>query len=125
MILKIYHNGKIDGVINMNRITSIVVNEYVLHKETQYDGYTLRKDTYEGDGIVLFYEKNVEIGYIGLHPETEERLIDLENENKYHKINEIIRDIAEEISNYWDCATGVTLLNIDISDKYEEGYEII
>jgi hypothetical protein len=53
-----------------------------------------------------------------------ERLIDLEDENKYHKINEIIREIAEEISNYCDCANGVTLLNIDISDKYEKGYEI-
>ena len=114
MILKIYHNGKIDGAINMNRITSIVTNEYVPYE-----------DTYTGDGTVLFYEKNVEIGHIGLHPETEKRLIDPENENKYHKINEIIRDIAEEISSYWDCANGVTLLNIDISDKYEKGYEII
>lgn len=124
MILKIYHNGKFDGAVNMNRITSIAVNEYGLHEITLYDGCTFQ-DIHVGDGTVLLYEKNAEIAHIGLHPETEERLIDPENENKYHKINEIIRDIAEEISNYWDCANGVTLLNIDISDKYEKGYEII
>ena len=123
MILKIYHNGKIDGAVNMNRITSIAVNEYVLLTST--DEYTPpRDDPYIGDGAIWLYEKNVKIGHIGLHSETEKRLIDLENENKYHKINEIIRDIAEEISDYWDCANGVTLLNIDISDKYEKGYEI-
>ena len=124
MILRIYHNGKFDGAINMNRITSIVVNEYVLHKKTHYDGYTLQ-DIHVGDGTVLFYEKNVEIGHIGLHPETEKRLIDPENENKYHKINEIIRGIAVEISSYWDCANGATSCNIDISDNYEKGYDII
>lgn len=117
MILKIYHNGKFNWAINMNRITSIVT--------TQYVGYTLLKGTYTGDGAVWFYEKNVEIGHIGLHPETEKRLIDPENENKYHKINEIIRGIAVEISSYWDCANGVTSCNIDISDKYEKGYDII
>lgn len=123
MILKIYHNGKLDGAINMNRITSIVVNEYVPLEST--DEYTPPRDNpYTGDGIVLFYEKNIRIGHIALDFETVERLIDLEDENKYHKINEIIREIAEEISNYWDYANGVTLLNIDISDKYEKGYEI-
>lgn len=123
MILKIYHNGKLDGAINMNRITSVVVNEYIPLEST--DEYTPPKDNpYTGDGIVLFYEKNVRIGHIGLRLETEKRLIDLENENKYHKINEIIREITEEISNCWDCESGVTLLNIDISDKYEKGYEI-
>ena len=113
MILRIYHNGKFDGAINMNRITSIVVNEYVLHKKTHV-----------GDGTVLLYEKNAEIAHIGLHPETEKRLIDLENENKYHKINEIIREIAEEIS--WEWGNGeTTACDINIADKYEKGYDII
>lgn len=115
MILKIYKDGNFSRAVNMNLILAINVQEY----------FTFMYTPAVSGGAVEFVNKDaVTVGFIKLDHKTEERLVDCESSDKYHRINEIYRDIAEEISNYWDCANGVTLLNIDISDKYEKGYEI-
>ena len=119
MILKIYNDGNFCQAINMNHVVAVNAKKYVTST------YNPEEILSTGAVELIFANENFMPKAIKLNHATEQKLIDQSNPDRHWRSNEIIREIAEEISCYWDCANGVTLLNIDISDKYEKGYEII
>ena len=118
MILKIYNDGNFCQAINMNNIVAVNAKKYVTSMDNPKQILQI------GAVELVFADANFIPKVIKLNHATEQKLIDQSNPDTCWKVNEIIREIAEVISEYWVSTNIVTSLNIDISDKYEKGYEI-
>lgn len=107
MILKIFRDGMFSRAINMERITKIVV------------------ESYNGEDIkfIKLIDGVERVAIITLPEETKDRLKDYTLPNPNQKCDEAYRKLAENIVSYWTSVI-VHYVEVDISDKYSNGYSV-